>query len=118
MLPNLVIRWLRPSVLAIVLLWASAPAFAQALHDIHEGAGVECTACHQQWPPEPDPPDSTCVACHGTMLDQSSGLSPDPHASPHLAPDEVPACSDCHHIHRPSEVSCVMCHRGFRFEIK
>lgn len=91
----------------------------QALHDVHRNAGVACEACHQETPPALTPPDTACVACHGTMLDGRQGaISPDPHRSPHLGTGEVPACSDCHHIHRPSEVTCVMCHRGFQFNIK
>lgn len=116
MLPNR-IRWLL-TALTTIMLCAGSAALAQALHDIHEGAGVPCAACHQQTPPEPNPPDSTCVACHGTMLDAAAGLSVDPHASPHLGPDEIPACTECHAVHRPSEVTCVVCHRGFQFEIK
>ena len=111
----------RQFVTAIVILClSSATLAAQALHDVHAGAGVQCTACHEQFPPLPGAttPDSTCIACHGTMLDTASASLPNPHASPHLGPGEVPACTECHKVHEPSEVTCVMCHRGFQFDIK
>lgn len=111
----------RRTALLVSMFWAvmGSNAFGQALHDVHRNAGVGCVACHQETPPALAPPDATCVACHGTMLDTGPhALSPDPHRSPHLGPGETPACSDCHHIHRPSEVTCVTCHRGFQFNVK
>lgn len=112
--------WLKTALL-VSMFWAvtATAAGGQTLHDTHEGAGVSCAICHQETPPAVAPPDALCVACHGTMLDSGpSILTPDPHHSPHLGAGEVPVCSDCHHIHRPSEVTCVMCHRGFQFDIK
>ncbi len=99
----------------------AAPGFAQALHDRHEAAGVACGACHREEPPKAKPPDAACTTCHGTMVGKDApplARSPDPHASPHLGPGEVPACGECHHVHKPSEATCVACHRGFRFQMK
>lgn len=111
--------WQKTAILLLMLLVSSGSnATSQALHDVHGNAGIPCTACHQEAPPALATPDTTCVACHGTMLDGPSALSPDPHRSPHLGPGEIPACTECHHIHRPSEVTCVMCHRGFQFNVK
>jgi hypothetical protein len=107
-------------VFAAVAPFAASASYGQTLHDVHSKAGIQCAACHQRMPPEPKPPDTACVACHGTMLTPAGRVprSPDPHASPHLASGEVPACSECHHVHKPSEVTCVTCHRGFQFKIK
>lgn len=107
-------------ILMAVVMYATSSAYGQALHDVHNRAGVQCAACHQQNPPEPNPPNSTCIGCHGTMLPSSgrAAKSPDPHASPHLGPGEIPVCSDCHRVHKASEVTCIACHRGFQFKIK
>lgn len=112
-------------MLAVCLFWAAmlfgGAASAQALHDVHENAGVPCAACHQETPPAAAPPNATCVGCHGTMLETREGadaLAPDPHRSPHLGAGEVPVCAECHSIHGQSEVTCVMCHRGFQFDVK
>lgn len=107
-------------ILLAVLLGLFSSAGAQALHDVHKGAGIECAACHQAPPPAPVP-NETCVACHGTMLVPRSGsapISPNPHNNPHLGTGQVPVCSECHKIHGVSEVTCSVCHRGFQFDIK
>lgn len=115
--------WQRTSFLisvfcAAVLLGSHAQG--QALHDVHGNAGVSCAACHREEPATVAPPDAICVACHGTMIEDDGQETrfPDPHRSPHLGPGEVPVCSECHSIHGQSEVTCVMCHRGFQFDIK
>ncbi|QDZ01552.1 cytochrome c3 family protein [Nitratireductor mangrovi] len=114
--------WLRTAWFIVVsfgALIAVSTANGQALHDIHEGVGVPCAACHQGQQEMTAPPDAICVACHGTMIgEEHPVMSPDPHRSPHLGPDEIPACNDCHKIHGESEVTCVMCHRSFEFKIK
>ena len=104
--------------IASVLL-AFSMAQGQELHGIHEKAGVACSTCHKEAPAEVAPPSAICEACHGTMTgDDDPIVFPDPHRSPHLGPNETPVCSDCHNIHRKSEVTCVTCHRGFEFQIK
>lgn len=106
--------------LFLAILFLNVPAGAQALHGLHEGANVPCAACHREDPPAPVA-NETCVACHGTMIEpreDDAAAMPDPHRSPHLGADEVPVCTECHSIHGQSEVTCVMCHRGFEFDIK
>lgn len=99
-------------------LITAATAQGQALHDIHENAGIPCTACHQDQQEMTAPPNELCVACHGTMIgDDRPVMAPDPHRSPHLGPDEVPVCAECHRVHGKSEDSCSVCHRGFGFEM-
>ena len=97
-------------------------ADAQGLHDIHADVGVPCVACHiGEDVPADTPPNSTCVACHGTMIeplaDGEEVRLPDPHRSPHLGPGEVPDCASCHSIHGQSEFTCVMCHRSFESDM-
>ncbi len=94
-------------------------AHGQAVHDIHEGAGVSCAACHQQRQDMTVVPNTVCVACHGTMIGEDDPIMlPDPHRSPHLGPNEIPDCRSCHKVHSPSEETCTMCHRGFEFKLK
>lgn len=107
----------------------ATPAVSGLLIDKHTAAGVPCESCHakveaepgEQHPPVPIPSfDATCVACHGTMLEAPEGKEmsfPNPHVSPHLAPGEVPQCTECHRVHAPGEVTCNLCHRGFNFTI-
>lgn len=106
--------------LLVAALFLGSHAQAQTLLDVHGKAGVACAACHSEQPASAAPPDSVCVACHGTMIgdDGKQASSPDPHRSPHLGPDEVPACNECHSIHGQSEVTCVACHRGFQFDTR
>jgi hypothetical protein len=108
-------------VIGCFLLVVGAGAHAQSLHDAHERANVPCAACHMPEPSDIAPQEKSCVACHGTMLEPREGkqeIWPDPHRSPHLGAGEVPVCSECHKIHTKSEVTCVMCHRNFKFEPK
>jgi hypothetical protein len=112
---------LRAACAGALLLIAGAGAGAQSLHEAHERARVPCSACHMPELSEIAPQEKSCVACHGTMLEPREGkrdTGPDPHRSPHLGEGEVPVCSDCHKVHGKSEVTCVMCHRGFRFDVK
>ncbi len=114
-------RSVRMIFAALMIFSIGFPVQGQQLHDVHRNAGVVCAACHKETPAAVAPPNATCVACHGTMLVPKPGarlLSPDPHRSPHLAADEVPACNDCHKIHKASEVTCVTCHRSFQFNTK
>ena len=88
---------------------------------VHNLAGIACSACHSQTTPEPRPGFANCVACHGTMIGTDSPFpaeGPDPHRSPHLEVDEPPDCTSCHQIHQSSEVTCTMCHRTFRFNLR
>lgn len=107
----------------------TTPAASGLLIDRHTAAGVPCESCHaaseaeagEQHPPVSIPSfDATCVACHGTMLEAPEGKEmsfPNPHVSPHLAPGEVPRCTECHSVHELGEVTCNLCHRGFNFTI-
>ena len=109
----------RHVALLVAALFLGSHAQAQTLLDVHGKAGVACAACHRDQSPPAAISDSVCIACHGTMIGDGAepAPSPDPHRSPHLGPGEVPACNECHSIHGQSEVTCVTCHRGFRFEI-
>lgn len=107
----------------------ATPGASGLLIDRHTAAGVPCESCHtasESSPGEQHPPvsipsfDATCVACHGTMLEAPEGKEmsfPNPHVSPHLAPGEVPLCTECHRVHQPGEVTCNLCHRGFNFTV-
>ncbi|MDP1667847.1 cytochrome c3 family protein [Phaeovulum sp.] len=110
---------LRATSILVVVLGAAFPGMSAQAQDPHTNAGVPLVACHEFDPSAPVP-NATCVACHGTMLEPIEGASaplPDPHRSPHLGPGEVPVCAECHSIHGKSEVTCVICHQGFKFNV-
>ncbi len=86
----------------------------------HQKAGLNCQSCHAESPPKDMVPGSKCMTCHGDLdklVRMSSKAYPNPHASPHLNPGEMPKCEECHHIHKPSEVSCLKCHEDFKLKM-
>ena len=118
----------------VVLFLAAVPAFllsAAPLHtadapggallaDKHQKAGVNCQGCHKESPPSKPVPTETCLTCHGDLaklIARSSKAVPNPHASPHIGPGETPRCDECHHVHKPSDVSCLKCHQDFKYKI-
>lgn len=99
----------------------ASPQDRRSLIDRHRDKGLTCGSCHAEQPPRLKPADSVCARCHGDqarLAILTSKASPNPHASPHLSPGETLACGDCHHVHRPSEVSCTTCHQDFDFDVK
>lgn len=87
----------------------------------HQKAGVNCQGCHAESPPKDMVPGSKCMACHGDLaklVAKSGKAVPNPHASPHMNPGDVPKCEECHHIHKPAEVSCLKCHEDLKYNIK
>ncbi|MGZ5876336.1 MAG: cytochrome c3 family protein [Bradyrhizobium sp.] len=91
------------------------------LIEIHRTAGLKCAQCHREQPPKLVPPNTTCLGCHGdqqALASKTSAAMPNPHAPPHLAAGETQVCTECHHVHRRSEVSCSTCHREFEFDVK
>jgi hypothetical protein len=109
---------------AALLLYASAGQAVPSgqLQSAHKAKGVAaCKACHKEAPATCKPPSKVCVTCHGdqaALAAKTSQASPNPHRPPHLASGETQDCNDCHHVHKESEVACVDCHRGFRFNLK
>ncbi len=107
----------------IVLSWhnrvqAAAPA---AGLERHQKAGLTCESCHKESPPKELVTGDKCLTCHGDLqklIEKSARAVPNPHASPHITPGEQPKCEDCHHIHKPSEVSCLNCHQDFKFNVR
>jgi Cytochrome c3 len=88
---------------------------------IHHSAGIDCAQCHQEKPPSHAPSSDTCIGCHGDLqavAKKTENASPNPHAPPHAPPNGNMACTECHHVHRPSEVTCSSCHRDFFFNVK
>jgi hypothetical protein len=86
----------------------------------HEKAGLTCQSCHKESPPQAVVPGAQCMICHGDLkklIEKSIKAIPNPHASPHIAPGEQPKCEECHHIHKPSEVSCYSCHQDFKYKM-
>jgi hypothetical protein len=109
--------------LASFAIWLAAfhGVRAQELLGIHQHTGITCGACHAEAPPQKAPPSSKCTSCHGdqaAVANRTANKTPNPHAPPHLAPGETQDCEECHHVHKPSEVTCMDCHHGFNFNIK
>jgi hypothetical protein len=91
------------------------------LIEVHKAKGVSCGQCHKETATRSTPADQVCTDCHGDQASlalRTAKADPNPHASPHLSQGQTQACSDCHHIHRPSEVACSDCHRSFKFNVK
>ncbi|NPU84415.1 MAG: cytochrome c3 family protein [Syntrophaceae bacterium] len=96
----------------------AAPAAAGL--ERHQKAGLTCKSCHKEEPPKTVVPGDQCMTCHGDLaklIQKSSKAVPNPHASPHINPGEQPKCEDCHHIHKPSEISCLNCHQDFKYKM-
>ena len=109
------------AALVAAILSAHSLRAGQLLIETHRAAGVNCGQCHQEKPPALKPPPDVCLACHGdqaTLAKKSENASPNPHAPPHAPSGETQICTECHHVHRPSEVSCSNCHRDFFFNVK
>ncbi len=86
----------------------------------HQSAGLTCQSCHKETPPKTLVPSDQCMTCHGDLaklIQKSNKIVPNPHASPHISPGEQPKCEECHHIHKPSEVSCSNCHEDFKYKM-
>lgn len=80
------------------------------LYEKHLAAGVPCSACHKDTPPETAAAASTCLNCHGprsALLAKTASDTPNPHAQAHIGPI---SCTACHHIHVASENYCNKCH--------
>jgi hypothetical protein len=88
------------------------------LGDRHLTKGLTCASCHKEDPPRNGPPNNGCLVCHGDqkkLVEKTNQVIPNPHASPHLDPGTPLVCDECHHIHKPSKVSCLGCHQEFNF---
>jgi hypothetical protein len=107
--------------LAVISLHNAGQAASPAAGlERHQKAGLTCQSCHKESPPTAVVPGAQCMTCHGDLsklLAKSSRAVPNPHASPHIAPGEQPKCEECHHIHKPSEVSCYSCHQDFKYKM-
>lgn len=99
--------------LCFLTIEGDAAADERLLIERHKVAGVVCAACHDETPDSVVPSSKKCIACHGPLtglIVRTMHLTPNPHASPHVEPGATQLCTDCHHVHRPSEVTCVQCH--------
>lgn len=94
---------------------AAAPAVPPnhmdgALLAKHIAAGLNCSACHAENPPSKAADPVGCLNCHGpndALVASTAADEPNPHAVSHIG--EIP-CTECHHVHKPSEVFCNNCH--------
>jgi hypothetical protein len=116
---------LRPAIflglIALILSAEALHAADQLLIDLHRDAGISCAGCHEEQRPKVAPSSAKCVSCHGdqqSLAKKTEQAFPNPHASPHAPPGDVQVCTECHHVHRVSEVSCSTCHRDFFFNVK
>jgi Cytochrome c3 len=118
----------RVGVLVVLVMFGGLLVLTQQLSGqdrlliaAHRTTGVTCAQCHQEKPPARSPSSNVCLTCHGdqqALAKKTEGASPNPHAAPHATPGETQVCTECHHVHRPSEVTCTSCHRDFFFNVK
>jgi hypothetical protein len=124
-------RPMRPRIFAFAAIMLSAGLFAASaqgaepdaryLHGRHQAAGVKCASCHIETLPSAEPSSAKCLECHGPqekLAGVTSLLMPNPHASPHLQPGQAVVCTECHHVHKQAEVTCLKCHQTFKFNVK
>jgi hypothetical protein len=107
-------------LMAVILSSAAQAASPTAGLEKHQKAGLSCQSCHKETPPKALVLGDQCMTCHGDLaklLQRSAKAVPNPHASPHINPGEQPKCEECHHIHKPSEVSCAKCHQDFKYKM-
>jgi len=113
------------TLLGVILMIFSPDGSSRAAPPVaglekHTKANVTCQSCHKESPPKQLVPTSQCLTCHGDMarlIARSSKAVPNPHASPHLEPGQQSKCEECHHIHKPSEVSCYVCHKDYKYSM-
>jgi len=89
---------------------------APLLIDVHQSRGFMCSACHREAPAKIAVPSSLCIDCHGgeaKVVMRTENYDPNPHMSPHSSKLE---CNDCHHVHKPSVISCINCHTDIKFK--
>jgi hypothetical protein len=94
-------------------LWAAQPSL---LADVHKIKGLKCSSCHKEEPPKDKVSNSICLECHGgqmKVIERTNKYEPNPHISPH---SNKLVCEDCHHVHKPSEISCQVCHTNMEFK--
>ena len=80
----------------------------------HKTENVECSACHEEDPPGKAPDETSCMECHGSTSDiiaLTAGKYPNVHESFHAEEaGMIDPCLNCHHVHKPSSLSCKVCH--------
>lgn len=82
-----------------------APEVSKLLGDTHKEAGITCKNCHEKMPPKDEIESTVCLTCHDNYKELTAS-NLDPHNS-HVT---YSRCTECHHMHKPSEVQCLACH--------
>ena len=86
----------------------------------HLKNGLQCADCHhQEDPTKAAASDDSCVPCHGdypAMAAYTRNLPVNPHNPPARAGHPAFLCTECHHQHRPAEVTCLTCHQDFKLK--
>jgi len=77
----------------------------------HEATGISCSDCHAEDPPAERVPTDACMTCHEDYKDLAAS-----YLDPHNAHVTYSNCSDCHHVHRESELICQGCHHTFNVQ--
>lgn len=96
---------------------------AKFLSDFHAEKNLECSSCHvndatTNTPNMTKVESQTCLSCHDDYFDKTIDDWPNAHASPHMKPDEVLVCTDCHFGHKKQVATCSACHEDFKFDLK
>ena len=82
-----------------------APGVKKLLADTHKSAGISCKNCHNVMPPKEELASTVCLACHSNYKELTAS-----NINPHDAHATYSRCTECHHVHKPSEVQCLACH--------
>jgi len=81
------------------------------LADKHEANGISCGDCHSEDPPADAVAKDNCMTCHEDYKELAAS-----YLDPHNAHISYANCSDCHHVHRESEMICQGCHHTFNVQ--
>ena len=80
------------------------------LADRHAQRGLDCSACHQETPPQYEVDIERCQTCHGdydALAKRTDATQP---YNPHQTHLGEPECSDCHKGHQTPVLVCNDCH--------
>ncbi|MCH1921417.1 cytochrome c3 family protein [Shewanella sp. A3A] len=111
------LRLLSAVAMSAAVMFIGFNASAVELRGSHKANQVACKSCHTKGMKQAGTTEG-CLSCHESYdavraLTEKNHpeLEVNPHMDGHLGELD---CTDCHHIHKPSEVVCSECHQfGF-----
>jgi fumarate reductase flavoprotein subunit len=104
-----------------LIFFLASPLLAQTVKpptaDRHKAKGIDCVSCHGTGEKKPVTGE-VCLSCHKSyeeVAKRTTALGPNPHSN-HFIETNVVDCTSCHHGHKPSSITCELCHDGIAFD--